>query len=58
MQKDFAVAIKEVVRAARNTGLWAPREVVHGICSNLSVAVQRGNAAIMSVGINAARRFE
>ena len=54
MQKDCAIAIKEFIRAARHSGVWAPASLVHGIRSSLAVAVQRGNAAIVSAGLRAA----
>jgi len=56
MHKDFAVAIKEIIRASRNAGLWAGRDVVHGIRASVAVAVQKGNASMVATGLHASRR--
>ena len=57
MHKDFAVAIKEIIRASMRSGLWAPRDVVHGIRASVAVAVQRGNASMVATGLHVARRI-
>ena len=51
MGKSCAVAIGEIIKAAKNVHLWAPHEVVHGIKSRMSVAVQRWNARIVLAGL-------
>ena len=56
MHKYFAVAIKEIIRASRNAGLWAGRDVVHGMRASVAVAVQKGNASMVATGLHASRR--
>ena len=58
MHKDFAVAIKEIIRASRLSGLWAGRDVVHGIRASVAVAVQKGNASMVAAGLHEARLRE
>lgn len=55
MGKDCALALASIISAAKNCSRWAPREVVHGIRSRLSVAVLRWNASIISEGLWRAR---
>ena len=56
MHKTCAQGIKEIIGAARNSSIWAPKDVIDGIRSSLVVSVQRGNANMVSAGLEAARR--
>jgi len=58
MQKDFAVALKEMAKAARHTGVWIPRDYFPKLRSRLAVNVQRWNAKIILRCLDAADRLD
>ena len=58
MQKDFALALKAFAKAGSRTGVLVPRDFISQIRSRLAVAVQRGNAAMVSVGLADADRAD
>ena len=51
---EFSRLVKQ---ATRGNGMWVPSEVVHGLERSIAIAVMRGNAAMVTRGQAAARRY-
>ena len=47
MTKSCALALRDILKAAKHSGVWASRDVVRGLKQRLCVAVARGRANVI-----------